>query len=407
MINPRRSVLALGLAFRSFSWACDLPVEQIPQLTLPNARSPKETWATAFGVSAEEWRSILADGLPALELRNLLEKGYTDWAGNLLADESTSLDPKLSQKRQKQLRALTQRVITSPSIGAVFGNHQLVEASSAYYLLGFGEIPGTDEDLETLWTLHSTFGIFDQSSKETRSCTKRLQRAVEQKTLELGRLCRCKQLWACHENTLTRVTLSSPKRLDNLEASGFASAPLRSVRILEFQSGKLFDHRILRTILGLFPNTRVMTLRMQNEPVDVPALRSWTAKVLGLTVMIASTVLPDWICEFQDLRHLHISGNNQGQEHISIKALPECLGSLSELVHLNVVGCNLTGRASLPQSLSKLQKLRVFEAFENGKLDDESVDCPWDELPNRSLEPALSLLLLFFSKGICWLSKAF
>lgn len=374
------------------SASCDLPVGQIEELTLPNARSKKETWATAFGVSPEEWRSIVAD-VPALELRSLLEKGYTDWASHLLAEESTSLDLPLrkDKKRLQAVKSLTQAALTSSSLGEIFGNRQLVEASAAYFLLGFGEKfeAGTRQDMEMLWKLHSRFGILDLSNKKDRACTERLRRAVvEPQNLQLGRLCRCDQFWVCGENGLIRVTLSKPQRvMENPdEALDFEVVPLRGVRILEFHSGRLLHKGILKQLLGIFPNVRVMTVRMQQEPVDVLTLQSWTASVFGLNVMIASAVLPDWICEFRDLRYLDISGNDRIEdgEHISIKALPDCLGNLSELLHLNVVGCNLTGQASLPSSLGNLQKLRIFEAFENGRLSDTKGDCPPAWLSNRS-----------------------
>eukprot|EP00435_Cladocopium_sp_Y103_P040614 s541_g11.t1 len=393
-LYPRRMIQAarlfLGLLPLS-SASCDLPVGQIEELTLPNARSKKETWATAFGVSPEEWRSIVAV-VPALELRSLLEKGYTDWASHLLAEESTSLDlpVRKDQKRLQTVKALTQAVLTSSSLGAIFGNRQLVEASAAYFLLGFSaEKAGTLQNMEMLWKLHNRFGILDQSSKKNRACTERLHRAVvEPQDLQLGRLCRCEQFWVCGEDGLIRVTLSKPKGvIENLdEALDFEVVPLRGVRILEFHSGRLFHKSILKKLLSFFPNVRVMTVRMQQEPVDVLALQSWTASVFGLSVIIASTVLPDWICEFRDLRYLDISGNDRIEdgEHISIKALPDCLGNLSELLHLNVVGCNLTGHASLPSSLGNLQKLRIFEAFENGRLSETQGDCPPAWLPNRS-----------------------
>ena len=391
MIQAARLVLGL---FPSSS-ACDLPVGQIEELTLPNARSKKETWATAFGVSPEEWRSIVAD-VPALELRSLLEKGYTDWSRHLLAVESTSLDLPLrkDKKRLQAVKALTQAVLTSSSLGEIFGNRQLVEASEAYFLLGFAaekfEQAGTLQDMEMLWKLHSRFGVLDQRSKKNRACTERLQSAVvDAQGLQLGRLCRCEQFWVCGENGLVRVTLSKPKRgMESPdEALDFEVVPLRGVRILEFHSGRLLHSGILKKLVGFFPNVRVMTVRMQQEPVDVLTLQSWTASVFGLRVEIASTVLPDWICEFRHLRHLDISGSDRIEdgEHISIKALPDCLGNLSELLHLNVVGCNLTGQASLPSSLRNLQKLRIFEAFENGRLSDTNGGCPPAWLPNRNL----------------------
>ena len=240
-----RMIQAARLFFGLFpvsSASCDLPVGQIEELTLPNARSKKETWATAFGVSPEEWRSIVAD-VPALELRSLLEKGYTDWASHLLAEESTSLDLPLrkDKKRLQAVKSLTQAALTSSSLGEIFGNRQLVEASAAYFLLGFGEKfeAGTRQDMEMLWKLHSRFGILDLSNKKDRACTERLRRAVvEPQNLQLGRLCRCDQFWVCGENGLIRVTLSKPQRvMENPdEALDFEVVPLRGVRILEWKA---------------------------------------------------------------------------------------------------------------------------------------------------------------------------
>lgn len=179
------------------------------------------------------------------------------------------------------MKALTRAVLTSSSLGEIFGNRQLVEASAAYFLLGFAaekfEKAGTLQDMEMLWRLHSRFGILDLSNEKDRACTERLRRAVvEPQDLQLGRLCRCEQFWVCGENGLIRVTLSKPKRvMENAdEALDFEVVPLRGVRILEFHSGRLLHKGILKKLLGIFPNVRVMTVRMQQEPVDVLTLQS-------------------------------------------------------------------------------------------------------------------------------------
>ena len=373
-----------GLFSVSSAGTCDLPVGRVPHQTLPNEKSREDTWATAYGVSPSEWSSIAAES-DALELRSLLEKGYTDWASDLLADRSISLSRK-ARRNLGSLRALTRAVFTSSSLGEVFGNRELVEASSLYHLLGLGDDLGTlHQDMAVLWMLHSRLGIL---SKHRKTCIKLLYHFVQSEDLNTEELCRCERLWVCgDENALVRVTLSNPgKVMDYPDEALDFSRVLRGVRILEFQSGKLFDKGILGSLLGFFPNARVMTVHMQEEPMDMMALNSWTASIVGLDLRIASTVVPDWICEFRDLRHLHISGDsNQGGQHVSIKALPGCLGNFSELIHLNVIGCNLTGTASLPESMGNLQKLRIFEAFENGRLSEEKVSCPGEWLPNRSL----------------------
>eukprot|EP00438_Fugacium_kawagutii_P021583 Skav212167 [mRNA] locus=scaffold754:290297:295578:+ [translate_table: standard] len=374
--------LALGLlGLPTLLASCDLPVGKLQRLSLPNEKSTADTWATAFGVSPEEWKSITAESDPS-QLRDLLIKGYTDWADTLLADESTSLDRKV-RKKLNATRALTQAVMTSSSLGEVFGNRHLAEASSAYYLLGFASQGTLQHDLEMLWKLHSSFGIFDLRGQQTKTCIQLLSESKDSK--DFKELCRCEHLWVCDQQALVRVTLSGSKKVTENLAS--AVAPLRGVRILEFKGSKLLKKEILNQLLDFFPNTRVMTVRADHEPVDVDAFRSRTGSILGLTLITASTVVPDWVCEFQSLRYLHISGDSSKDsgEYISIKALPECLGNFSELIHLNVVGCNLTGRESLPNSLGNLHKLRIFEAFENGRLSEDPVDCPGNWLPNRSL----------------------
>eukprot|EP00438_Fugacium_kawagutii_P008448 Skav217429 [mRNA] locus=scaffold1729:135310:136755:+ [translate_table: standard] len=325
-----------------------------------------------------------------MQLRSLLEKGYTDWANTLLADESTSLDPAVRKKKLNATRALTQAVMTSSSLGEVFGNRQLAEASSAYYLLGFSSTKdgSLHQDLLMLWKLHSSFGILDRSSKQTKTCLKLLESVESAAEFNVKKLCRCEELWACdQQNALVRVTLSGQVVVENSGDEVFVDHVLRGVRVLEFKGSNLFRKEVLKKLLDFFPNTRVMTVRAGHEPVDVDAFRSRTGSILGLTLMTASTSVPDWICEFQNLRYLHISGDSSkdSDEYISIKALPECLGNFSELIHLNVVGCNLTGRESLPHSLGNLHQLRIFEAFENGRLSEDPVDCPGDWLPNRSL----------------------
>eukprot|EP00435_Cladocopium_sp_Y103_P050325 s456_g15.t1 len=91
------------------------------------------------------------------------------------------------------------------------------------------------------------------------------------------------------------------------------------------------------------------------------------------------------LCQLRNLRYLNFGGAEAFDRRESLRAFPACMGNLSKLIHVRAVGCNLTGSASLPSTLSNLKDLKIFEAFEQGRLNaDDEAACPGDWLPNRT-----------------------
>eukprot|EP00913_Durusdinium_trenchii_P017755 g16683.t1 len=218
------------------------------------AKQDTQDWVAAYGVSAAEWSSITAGSeTTAEQLRTFLEEGYTDWANGLLSEDFASLSPAVirSTKTMKAVRAIVQVAMTSPTIGAVYGNSLLGEASPAYYLLG-NDAPNEDdtfyEQMKTIYELDLRFGIFNEEHLDlvaqmlacSRKCVQLLHLAMQNpEEVNLPKqLCGCHQLWACSSphhpsgTYLVRVTLGAPSKSSE-DAWELRFSPLPGVRILE------------------------------------------------------------------------------------------------------------------------------------------------------------------------------
>ncbi|CAJ1368902.1 unnamed protein product [Effrenium voratum] len=389
--------LLLGLLPLVRCAPCDLPVKRIEQGVLQRSSPSQQEWAAAFDVSVAEWQAVVQDEEEAEELRELLEQGYTDWASQKLAESHLSID--VSQRnRLRAAKQVTEFVLQNSKIGELYANRRLAEATPLFYFLGFGvpeEIAPFHQELRTMWKISRTSRFADGLPKGTKECLALWQQATAASTEEqLARqLCKCSDLWVCGQHGaekdlhLVRVTLKEPPvNLQDLDLEGLVQ--LKGVRVLEFESCEWLRAGSFKVVASVFPNVRtVRFISAQDLPDwDPIALPAWAAGIFGLDIEVVGPAVPSWFCGFTSIRNLHVSPHLVSKEDRAVKSLPACLGAMSQLLHVNVVGCNLTGPESMPPELGNLTGLRMFEAFENGKLghDEEEHACPGDWVPDRS-----------------------
>lgn len=382
-----RTLAATLRTFWVVTAACDLPVQKINQGVLPQREEPSEHWhwAESYGFSAAQWDEMVNGSKVTEEyLKLLIEKGQRDWESELLAEHHVSLRRSLRAKQRVAVQRVMELVQTNDRLGQMFGNRQILEATSSYYLLGNDVPPDMlpfHEELQSLQSLERAFGIFNVRSKRYKGCL------LVAPSTKLEAHCNCWEFWSCAATNgapfVARVTLHPPERRPNTTEL----APLRGVRIVETSGGGVFQEAFVQTLVKLFPNLRVLKVNMVSDDLVLyPQLHSWSSSILALHLHApTSGPMVQMLCQLRKLRYLTFGGAEASDRTESLMAFPACMGNLSELVHVKVVGCNLTGSASLPSTLSNLKELKVFEAFEQGRLNaDDEAACPGDWLPNRT-----------------------
>ena len=370
---------------------CDIPVVPARVGRLPSAPQTQPWgWAEAMGLSRSTWQKATGGSKAvSIELRQLVWRGIVDYGKDYIRGPPTQLNA-AADKLTTIWRAV-QSIFHVPAIAEMFGNALVVEAVPLYSLLA--PLPkGLSgavfwREVETMRSLLRGFGM-----EGLRNQSSRVQRCFNglsgpQDGLTPDDLCQaCVKFFHCQRAEdgayrLIRASFRSCLEIPKELTSGLV--PSEFVRILDLTGSSCLLPSNLDALTRAFPKLRV--LRMVDDdgllstwPNLLDGAGVWWGTLQGLELSIPSSV-PAWVCKLGDLRHLQISPSPRG----SIRALPDCLGNLTRLVDLNLVGNNLTGTASLPPALGKLQELRTFDAFENGRYSDLDAVCPDVHVPQR------------------------
>eukprot|EP00434_Breviolum_minutum_P008565 symbB.v1.2.007556.t1/scaffold432.1/size246310/6 len=366
----------------------------------------KEHFFSAYGFSEADITKMAESQQTKEHLLTLLEKGVHDWDSVLIEESHLGLlrDIRNSREKMRAVKAVVTQVQENDRLGEMYGNREMLQATRSYYLLG-NEVPEDLEsfrsEIQSLQNLEKTLGLFDpHSSAGYEACLKTpLPNNISLKSQ--AALCQCSEFWSCGDRPdggdpfLVRVSLGSLDPPDGPTHLGKDASvelteltPLRGVRILELGGGKIFNKDVMPRLWKVFPNVRVLILSLKaQEDLVFPSLGPWTSSIVALHLHAPMTsAVTEMFCQLQKLRFVTFGSaeTDPGLGGLHINALPECMGDLKELIHLEVIGCNLTGSKSLPESLGKLKQLKLFEAFEQGRLSGEDeLSCPGDWVPDR------------------------